>query len=100
MKRGGYREGAGRPLGSVNKSSLKSHLELAEKIKMNADEIINILMDVAQNSSNDSARISACNSLLSRGYGKFPIVKECSETEMPTKIILVGTSPSKLIADE
>ena len=76
MSRGGYREGSGRPKGSVNKNSLKNNLELSEKVIEASGDIVEMLLDIAINSKNDNARISACNTLLNRGYGKITTFNE------------------------
>ena len=90
MSRGGYREGSGRPKGSVNKNSLKNNLELSEKVIEASGDIVEILLDIAINSENDNARISACNTLLNRGNGKIPTLNESNSSIKPTKILLVG----------
>lgn len=90
MSRGGYRTGSGRPKGSVNKHSLKNNLELAERVREASGDIVEILLDIAINSKNDNARISACNTLLNRGYGKIPTFNESGNSIKPTQILLVG----------
>ena len=47
MARGGYREGAGRPSGSTNKSSAEQSQRLSELAKTYTEEAIQTLVDVA-----------------------------------------------------
>lgn len=90
MSRGGYRTGSGRPKGSANKHTHENNLELAKRVREASGDIIEILLDIATNSVNDNARISACNALLNRGYGKIPALNEPGNAVKPTKILLVG----------
>ena len=76
---GGFREGAGRPSGSTNKSSPEQSQRLSELAKAYTEEALQTLVDVARNGRTDAARVSAANALLDRAYGK-PAVKE--ETEI------------------
>lgn len=65
-KRGGARPGAGRPKGRKSSKTL----EIEAKAKLYAGDALQALVDVAQNSENDSARVSAAQAILDRGYGK------------------------------
>jgi hypothetical protein len=70
MTQGGIRTGAGRPLGSPNRATvdMKARMyELAREYTLTAFET---LLDVAENSTSDSARITAATAILDRGYGK------------------------------
>jgi len=78
MGRGGYREGAGRPLGSSNKCTTEQSQRLSELAKTYTEEALLTLADVARNGRTDAARVSAANSLLDRAYGK-PVTKEANE---------------------
>ena len=75
MSRGGFRKGAGRPAGSINKSSPAQTERLSELAKTYTEEALETLVDVARNGRTDAARVSAANALLDRAYGK-PAVKE------------------------
>ena len=87
MSRGGYREGAGRPLGSSNKCTTEQSQRLSELAKTYTEEALLTLVDVARNGRTDAARVSAANSLLDRAYGK-PIVKEENEIiDLPPMVI-------------
>ena len=78
MSRGGYREGAGRPLGSSNKCTTQQSQRLSELAKTYTEEALLTLVDVARNGRTDAARVSAANALLDRAYGK-PAVDEGKE---------------------
>ena len=84
---GGFREGAGRPSGSTNKSSPEQTKRLSELAKTYTDEALQTLVDVARNGRTDAARVSAANALLDRAYGK-PAMKQESEIEdLPPMVI-------------
>jgi len=70
MPSGGYREGAGRPAGALNKATLEQSQRLSELAKAHAEDALMTLVDVARNGRTDAARVAAANSLLDRGYGK------------------------------
>ena len=90
---GGFRQGAGRPSGSTNKSSPEQSQRLSELAKTYTEEALQTLVDVARNGRTDAARVSAANALLDRGYGK-PAVKEGKEiVDLPPVVIeVVGKS--------
>lgn len=67
---GGRREGAGRPAGVPNKATKEQGARLSELAKSYTDIAFSTLVDVAMNSSSDTARIAAANSILDRGYGR------------------------------
>jgi hypothetical protein len=93
MARGGFREGAGRPSGSANKSSPEQSQRLSELAKAYTEEALQTLVDIARNGRTDAARVSAANALLDRAYGK-PAVKEEKEVvDLPPVVIeVVGQS--------
>ena len=93
MARGGFREGAGRPSGSTNKSSPEQSQRLSELAKLYTEEALETLVDVARNGRTDAARVSAANALLDRAYGK-PAVKQKQEiVDLPPLVIqLTGTN--------
>lgn len=91
--RGGYREGAGRPAGSTNKSSPEQSKCLSELAKTYTEEALETLVDVARNGRTDAARVSAANALLDRAYGKPTASKESSVTKLPPMVIEL-TSPN------
>lgn len=65
-KRGGARPGSGRPKG---RKSAKT-LEIEAAAREYRDDALKALAHVMAESENDSARVSAANSLLDRGFGK------------------------------
>ena len=90
---GGFREGAGRPSGSTNKSSPEQSQRLSELAKTYTEEALKTLVDVARNGRTDAARVSAANALLDRAYGK-PAMKQESEIgDLPPMVIQL-TGPS------
>ena len=70
MPRGGYRSGAGRPTGSLNKTTSEQSQRLSELAKDYTHDALLTLVDVAKNGRSDAARVSAANAQLYRGYGK------------------------------
>ena len=94
MSRGGFREGAGRPAGSANKSSPEQSQRLSELAKTYTDEALDTLVDVARNGRTDAARVSAANALLDRAYGK-PAVKEEREIVDLPPVVIELTSPER-----
>ena len=93
MARGGFREGAGRPAGSTNKSSPELPQRLSELAKTYTEEALQTLVDVARNGRTDAARVSAANALLDRAYGK-PAVKEDRETVDLPPVVVQLTGPN------
>ena len=55
MARGGFREGAGRPSGSTNKSSPEQSQRLSDLAKTYTEEALQTLVDVARNGRTDAA---------------------------------------------
>ena len=94
MSRGGYREGAGRPSGSSNKSSPEQSQRLSELAKAYTEDALQTLVDVARNGRTDAARVSAANALLDRAYGK-PVVTEDREIMDLPPVVIELTSPSR-----
>jgi len=92
MARGGFREGAGRPSGSANKSSPEQSQRLSELAKTYTEEALETLVDVARNGRTDAARVSAANALLDRAYGKAMVNDVKSFSTLPPMIIEL-TSP-------
>ena len=93
MSRGGYREGAGRPLGSSNKCTTQQSQRLSELAKTYTEEALLTLVDVARNGRTDAARVSAANALLDRAYGK-PAVDEGKEIMDLPPLIIQRAEPS------
>lgn len=65
---GGKREGAGRKAGKLSAAKL----ELRDLAKEHAPDMIAQLVDIAKNSSSDSAKVAAIKEVLDRAYGKAP----------------------------
>ena len=91
-RHGGFREGAGRPSGSTNKSSPEHSQRLSELAKTYTEEALQTLVDVARNGRTDAARVSAANALLDRAYGK-PVVKEEQDIMDLPPVIIELTGP-------
>ena len=94
MARGGFREGAGRPSGSTNKSSPEQSQRLSELAKIYTEEALETLVDVAGNGRTDAARVSAANALLDQAYGK-PVVNEEREVVDLPPMVIELTSPQR-----
>ena len=67
---GGKREGAGRPVGSKNRSTPHQNERITELAKTHCELALQVLVDVALNGTTDSARVSAANALLDRAFGR------------------------------
>lgn len=64
---GGYREGAGRPRGAKNKSTL----ELKGLAQQHTEDALKTLVEIMLSAeSSDKARVAAANAILDRGFGK------------------------------
>jgi len=68
--RGGKRPGAGRPKGSGNKASKLDRENIILEARGYGHIALQTLVDIAQNSKSDTARISAAIQLLDRAFGK------------------------------
>jgi len=63
---GGARPGAGRKKGKVSQAKR----ELMDMAKDHAVTALNVLVKIAKSGEAESARVSAANAILDRGYGK------------------------------
>lgn len=68
--RGGKRPGAGRKKGAKDKATIEQKATLEELARSHTDTAVNVLVQVAQASESDAARVSAASAILDRGYGK------------------------------
>ena len=89
MPRGGYRSGAGRPTGSLNKTTSEQSQRLCELAKDHTLDALLTLVDVAKNGRSDAARVSAANALLDRGYGKPAVKEEIEAIDLPPVVIQI-----------
>ena len=89
MASGGYRVGAGRPAGSLNKATIKQSKRLSDIAKVHAEDALATLADVARSGRTDAARVAAANALLDRGYGKPVPQGEPETTELPPLVIQI-----------
>ena len=89
MPRGGYRSGAGRPTGSLNKTTSEQSQRLSELARDYTHEALLTLVDVAKNGRSDAARVSAANALLDRGYGKPAAKEEIEHVDLPPVVIQI-----------
>ena len=87
MARGGFREGAGRPTGSTNKSSPEHSKRLSGLAKTYTEKALQTLVDVTRNGRTDAARVSAANALLDRAYGKPTVQEEKEIVDLPPVVI-------------
>ena len=98
MKHGGKRNGAGRPVGSLNKATSQLKLTITELAQANCHAAIKALIDVAQNGKSEAARVSAANSILDRGFGR-PIQStqmNLDSEALPTVIQLIARQSKPL----
>jgi len=94
MPSGGYREGAGRPAGSTNRTTVEQSQRLSELAKAHTEAALLTLVDVAKNGRSEAARVSAANALLDRAYGKPAIYQESDQREIPPLIIQLAAPDS------
>jgi len=88
MSIGGYREGAGRPVGSSNKCITEQSKRLSELARVYTEEALETLFDVARRGCTDAAY-----SLLDLAYGKLAVKEECEIlASTPVVIQLTGSS--------
>ena len=87
MPSGGYREGAGRPAGALNRATAEQSQKLSELAKDYTHDALLTLVDVAKNGRSDAARVSAANALLDRGYGKPAVKGEIEHVDLPPVMI-------------
>lgn len=69
-KRGGKREGAGRPTGARSRATEAHKASLSELARRHTGDALKALVDIARKGESESARVAAANSLLDRAYGK------------------------------
>jgi hypothetical protein len=72
MAHGGKRPGAGRKKGSVPLPYVPREIkkELRDRAREHADAALEALVKICKDGESESARVSAANALLDRGYGK------------------------------
>ena len=87
MARGGFREGAGRPSGSTNKSCPEQSQRLSELAKTHTEAALETLVDVARNGRTDAARVSAANALLDRAYGRPTTLQHIEISDLAPQVI-------------
>jgi len=82
-QRGGTRNGAGRPSGSVNRATIDQKARLSKIAHEYTEIAFSALVEVAQNGQSDTARISAACAILDRGFGKprEAGLNQCQETD-------------------
>ncbi len=87
---GGRRPGAGRKPGQVSKAKL----DIAERAKTHGDAALKALVSIMEDeAAPHSARVSAANAILDRGYGKPPQALDHMSTDgtmtpQPSHIII------------
>ncbi len=89
--RGGARKGAGRKPGSPTTKTRESAIKLSELARSHTMDALKTLIDVCMNSPSDTARITAANALLDRGYGKPQQSMDHSSSDgtlQPTTIVI------------
>jgi hypothetical protein len=92
MAHGGKRQGSGRPTGSRNKATAELKLSLTEIAQVHCPDAVEVLIEVATRGTSESARVSAANSILDRGFGKPTQRSDVSlnSESLPTLIELVA----------
>lgn len=69
-KRGGARTGAGRKPGVRDKATGEQRASLEELARTHTEAALAVLAKVMNEGESESARVSAANSMLDRGYGR------------------------------
>lgn len=69
-KRGGHRDGAGRPKGVINRATREQKGRIEELAKAHSPTALKALADIAKAGVSESARVSAASALLDRAYGR------------------------------
>lgn len=69
-KRGGRRQGAGRPQGARSRATKEHKASLSDLARQHTNTALKALVDIAQKGESESARVAAANALLDRAYGK------------------------------
>jgi|GEM_PF-398557 len=89
-RRGGAQPGAGRKKGIVSAAKL----DLKEKAQEYGERALQVLIEVAESGDTSSARVSAANALLDRGYGR-PLqeMKHNGDSIMPLSLNIVAVAP-------
>jgi hypothetical protein len=90
MPRGGYRSGAGRSTGLLNKSTSEQPQRLYELAKDYTHDALLTLDDVARNGRSAATRVSAANALLDRGYGKPAVQEEIEDIDLPPVVLQIA----------
>ena len=85
--RGGFRDGAGRPAGSVNKVSNGESRVLSLLAKEHTKEALDVLVSIAKYGRSEGARVNAAIAILDRAYGK-PHQSEPTSPQHASSIIL------------
>ncbi len=87
MPRGGRRQGAGRPPGSLNKVRACQSKTLSECAREYSEEALLTLVSVARSGRTDAARVAAAVALLDRAYGKPTLMTEREPVDLPPVVI-------------
>ena len=87
MSRGGRRQGAGRPFGSLNKVTAVHATTLSDCAREYTEDALLTLVEVAKNGRTDAARVAAATALLDRAYGKPATMTESRPLDLPPVVI-------------
>lgn len=69
-KRGGKRDGAGRPTGARSRATKAQKASLSELARKHTSTALGALVSIASGGESESARVAAANAILDRAYGK------------------------------
>ena len=100
--RGGKRPGAGRPKGSRSAATVQQQATISDLAKQHCPDALKALLEIVQGGESESARVSAANSILDRGYGKPVQALDHSSTDgsmTPKPVIDVTTLSTKALAE-
>ena len=92
VNNGGPRPNSGRPPGRTQPHVLRMALDCREM----AEEMVQVLYEIAMRGTSEQSRIIAANSILDRGFGKpFQAVGIVDNDKGPTRIIIEGGLPNR-----
>ncbi|MEP4901898.1 MAG: hypothetical protein ABJX82_08850 [Paracoccaceae bacterium] len=94
--RGGKRPGAGRPPGAKQIRSLLDRAKFQGEAQRHLSTALDALVDVAENGSSESARVSAATELINRAVGRSVAMFETSDVGAELLRVMLNTDQEEL----
>lgn len=99
MQHGGKRLGAGRPKGSTKKGTQIDEFNMMLQAQRHSEDMLNILANLAHESSSKNTRLAAATQILDRAHGKPGQIKmpepDDGSSELQQLIIAFRDMPNK-----